>query len=130
MFTKKILVVDDEDEMRGAVSTALEAAGFQVFGASDGQVMGMFLTESALIGLTGGLLGLGIAALSTIPGDAIAANLISENAAIAFTGSVFVMPLWLLITGPVLGTLTAVVAAFGPARRAARVDPVTALRHD
>ena len=37
MFTKKILVVDDEDEMRGAVSTALEAAGFQVFGASDGQ---------------------------------------------------------------------------------------------
>ena len=117
-------------ESAGELGRPREIGSEKAVGASDGQVMGMFLTESALIGLTGGLLGLGIAALSTIPGDAVAANLISENAAIPFTGSVFVMPLWLLITGPLLGTLTAVVAAFGPARRAARVDPVTALRHD
>lgn len=37
MLTMKILVVDDEDELRGVVMAALEAAGFQVFGASDGQ---------------------------------------------------------------------------------------------
>jgi ABC-type lipoprotein release transport system permease subunit len=43
---------------------------------------------------------------------------------------VFVMPLWLAIAGPALGASTAVLAAIAPARRAARIDPVKALRHD
>ena len=103
---------------------------YKAIGASDLQVMSMFLTESGLIGLVGGLLGLGIAALATVPGDAIAAKLIADRAAIAFEQSVFDMPAWLLIGGPLLGTVTAVVAAYVPARRAAHVDPVTALRHD
>jgi len=76
------------------------------------------------------LLGLGAAALATLPGDAIAARLIADQAAISFEGSVFVIPLWLSVGGPLLGTAAAVVAAFVPARRAARVDPVQALRHD
>lgn len=107
-----------------------EIGVYKAIGASDLQVMGMFLIESSLIGLIGGLLGLGIAALATFPGDAIAAKLIADRAAVAFEQSVFDMPLWLLVGGPLLGTLSAVVAAYIPARRAARVDPVTALRHD
>ena len=103
---------------------------YKAVGASDLQVMAMFLTESALIGFGGGLLGLGIAVLAMLPGDAIAAGMIAERAAVSLEGSVFVVPLWLMAGGPLLGLTTAVVAAFIPARRAASIDPVKALRHD
>jgi putative ABC transport system permease protein len=103
---------------------------FKAVGATNSQVMAVFLTESAIIGLVGGLLGLGIAMLAMIPGDIIAAGMIAERAAVPYTGSVFIMPVWLAIAGPALGAGTAVLAAIAPARRAARIDPVKALRHD
>jgi putative ABC transport system permease protein len=103
---------------------------YKAIGASDRQVMSMFLIESCLIGLIGGLLGLGIAALATLPGDTIAAKLIADRAAVSFDKSVFVMPAWLIVSGPLLGTVTAVIAAYIPAKRAACIDPVKALRHD
>lgn len=103
---------------------------FKAVGATDGQVMAVFLTESAMIGLIGGLLGLGLSVLAMFPGDAIAQGIISDRAAIPYAGDVFVLPLWLAVAGPALGAVTAILAAIVPARRAARVDPVKALRHD
>lgn len=103
---------------------------FKAVGATNGQVMAVFLTESAIIGLVGGLVGLGVAVLAMIPGDMIAAGIIADRAAVPYTGGVFVLPLWLAIAGPALGTVTAILAAIAPARRAARIDPVKALRHD
>jgi putative ABC transport system permease protein len=103
---------------------------YKSVGASDFQVMGMFLMESALIGLLGGLLGLSIAALATVPGNRVAAYLIADRMALGFEGTVFEMPLWLIVGGPILGTIVAVLAAWVPARNAARIDPVKALRHD
>jgi putative ABC transport system permease protein len=103
---------------------------FKAVGATSWQVQAVFLTESALIGLIGGALGLGIAVLAMFPGDAIAAGIIAERAAVPYNGSVFVVPVWLAVAGPALGTATAVLAAIVPARRASRIDPVKALRHD
>ncbi|MCA8911911.1 MAG: ABC transporter permease [Planctomycetes bacterium] len=103
---------------------------FKAVGATNGQVMAVFLTESAMIGLVGGLLGLGIALLAMLPGDAIGSSMIAERAAIPYRGNVFVLPLWLAFAGPALGAITAVLAAIIPARRAAQIDPVKALRHD
>ncbi|MHC4839576.1 MAG: ABC transporter permease [Planctomycetota bacterium] len=101
---------------------------FKAIGATNNQVMLIFLTESALIGLVGGLLGLGISLLAMIPGDLIAKDMITGTAAIPFKGDVFILPLWLAVAGPALGMFTAVVAAIIPARRASRIDPVRALR--
>ncbi len=49
---------------------------------------------------------------------------------IDLTGSIFAFPNWIGVT-VVLSTVgVTIVAALYPARRAAKVDPVTALRHD
>jgi ABC-type antimicrobial peptide transport system permease subunit len=103
---------------------------FKAVGATNFQVMAVFLVESALIGFVGGLVGLGLAALATIPGDLIAKSIIADRAAVPYAGGVFVIPMWLALTGPALGTVTAVIAAILPARRASSIDPVKALRHD
>lgn len=103
---------------------------FKAVGATNNQVMLIFLTESALIGLIGGLLGLGISLLVMIPGDIVAKSMITGTAAIPFKGDVFIVPLWLGISGPALGMGTAVLAAIIPARRASRIDPVRALRNE
>jgi ABC-type lipoprotein release transport system permease subunit len=44
--------------------------------------------------------------------------------------SLFVYPLWLTVGVPLLATMIATVAAVYPARRAARVNPIAALRHE
>lgn len=103
---------------------------FKAVGATNWQVQSVFLLESALIGLVGGTLGLLIAWGAMFPGDMIAQGIIADEAAVPYDGNVFVLPLWLALAGPALGTVTAVLAAILPARRAARIDPVKALRHD
>jgi ABC-type lipoprotein release transport system permease subunit len=44
--------------------------------------------------------------------------------------SVFVFDAWLVLGVPLFACLVTTAAAVFPARRAARVDPVMALRHD
>lgn len=99
-------------------------------GATDGQVRLIFTIEAALIGLLGGLIGLGLAVIATFPGEVIAAEIIREQATFPVSGPIFRLPLWLMVTGPLVALMVAVVAALYPAWRASRVDPVKALRHE
>jgi len=116
------------------VTSVLERTGeiglWKAVGATRGQIRSVFMLEAGMIGLFGGLLGLGTALLLMIPGEALAAGLLAERAAIPFEGDFFHVPVWLAIGGPALATFVAVVASLYPAGRAAKVDPVTALRHD
>jgi putative ABC transport system permease protein len=101
----------------------------KAIGAEDRHIKMIFFVEAAVIGLTGGVLG----SLAAWGIDAVA-NRLAYRFILKPQGSSFVdffaLPpyLWL---GAILFALTvSILAALYPAARAARIDPVRALRHD
>ena len=99
-------------------------------GAANWQLQTLYVIEGGLIGLIGGTLGLLMAWLSSIPGDAWVRSMVHRDMDIELSGSIFAFPSWIGMT-VVLSTVgVTIVAAFYPARHAMNVDPVTALRHD
>ena len=97
-------------------------------GATDGDVQRIFLFESGSIGLLGGLFGLGLGwAVSAIINEIV-------NILMARQGAphieYFSFPWWLCLGAITFSVLVSLLAGVYPTRRAARVDPVVALRHD
>jgi putative ABC transport system permease protein len=99
-------------------------------GARDRHIMSLFLLEGAWIGLLGGLLGLLAAWLISIPADGLARRLMEQQSGGKVDVPMFLFPYWLITLVPLFAVLITVVAAAYPARRAARVDPIQALRHE
>lgn len=101
----------------------------KAIGAEDREIKLIFFFEAAVIGLTGGVLG----SLAAWAIDAIANRLafrfILKPQGASFVDFFFLPPyLWL---GAIAFALTvSILAALYPAARAARIDPVRALRHD
>jgi len=97
-------------------------------GATDGDVQRIFLFESGAIGLLGGLFGLALAAaVSLIINEVINAIMAREHAP---RMAYFDFPWWLCLGAILFSILISLLAGIYPTRRAARVDPVVALRHD
>ena len=97
-------------------------------GASDRDVKKIFFFETSLIGLLGGVFGL---ALGWLVSGLInyVVNAFLSNEGIPFI-QFFSFPWWLCVGAIVFAILVSLVAGIYPAVRAARVDPVVALRHD
>jgi len=76
------------------------------------------------------LLGLLVAWLVSFPGDAIARAIVEKQTHQPLKESLFAFPPLLMAGIVVFATLVATLAAVYPARKAARVNPVTALRHE
>jgi putative ABC transport system permease protein len=99
-------------------------------GAANWQIEALFVIEGGLIGLVGGSLGLLLAWSISFPGDAWVRSMVHQDMKLHLKGSIFAFPGWIGVT-VVLSTVgVTIVAALYPARRAAKVDPVSALRHD
>ena len=99
-------------------------------GAADWQLQALFLVEGGLIGLIGGALGLLLAWTISFPGDAWVRSMIRRDMQIDLSGSIFAFPTRIALIVLFFTIGVTVVAALYPARRASKVDPVTALRHD
>jgi putative ABC transport system permease protein len=99
-------------------------------GAANWQLQALYVIEGGLIGLSGGSLGLLLAWLISLPGDAWVRSMVRRDMDIDLSGSIFAFPGWIGVTVLVFTVGVTIVAAVYPARRAARLDPVSALRHD
>ncbi len=116
--------------LMGVLERTREIGVMKAVGARDRHIQIVFLIEGASIGLVGGLLGVLLSWLTKFPGDAIARAIIAKQTHSPPSASVFVFPLIVTAGVPLLACVITTLAAVFPSRRALRVDPVTALRHE
>ncbi len=100
----------------------------RALGATRGQIRWLFLAESAVTGLIGSLGGLAFGLLIARGIAASIGNLMSDVYGVAQRADDISMSPPLLGLALLIGVVTSMVAAFIPARQAARVDPVQALQ--
>ncbi|HTM25014.1 MAG TPA: ABC transporter permease [Vicinamibacterales bacterium] len=100
----------------------------KAIGGSDGDVRRIFLIEASAIGCLGGIGGV---ALGWAVGRAInfGANIYIQQQGGA-PGNLFSLPFWLIGGAIGFSIVISLVAGSYPAARAARLDPIQALRHD
>lgn len=100
------------------VQRTREIGILRAMGATRRQMLRIFLLQGAVLGLLGSLLG-----------SAASYGLVAVFN--TFAQNLFYVPIdpWLPVLAAALATLTGVVAAAIPARRAAQLDPVEAIRH-
>ncbi len=99
-------------------------------GASRGAIRKQFFTEAAIVGFSGGLLGelLGWSVSKGV--DAVVIHFIRQQAHGPVPDSFFHFPLWLLVCCLGFAVAVALVSALYPAARAAKLNPVDALRYE
>jgi putative ABC transport system permease protein len=96
-------------------------------GASDGDIVVMFLTEAGLLGLVGGLGGLLLGRTVSWILE-IVINAYARGQGVTEAIRVFAFPFWLLAGTILFAVAVSVLAGVWPALRAARIDPIRALR--
>jgi lipoprotein-releasing system permease protein len=104
------------------VQKSREIGILRAMGISRGQILRLFLLQGGLLGLGGSLVGCGLGSASLVLWQKLARN--------ADGTPLFPLELdpRLFALALLLSTLTGLVAAFAPALRAARMDPVVAIR--
>jgi ABC-type antimicrobial peptide transport system permease subunit len=99
-------------------------------GARERDIQSIFLVEGAAIGVVGSGLGLLLAFAGSFPADAWMRAMIEGQTPLPVTDPLFIFPPWLALAIPPIVVLVTIFAAALPARRAVKLDPVVALRHE
>jgi putative ABC transport system permease protein len=113
------------------VERTKEIGILRAVGATRAQILGLFLAEGMFIGLVGSGLGLSLARGLAVPADRWVWGMIekvAEGDKLLGT-TVFVFPWWLYVASMVFAVLVTTAAAYYPARRAAKIHPIEALRY-
>ena len=100
----------------------------KAIGGSDGDIRRIFLIEASAIGFLGGVSGV---VLGWIVGRVVnlGANIYIQNQG-GTPGNLFSLPFWLIGGAIAFSISISLIAGSYPAARAARLDPIRALRHD
>ncbi len=97
-------------------------------GADENYIRYLFLAESAVIGSVGAILGIIFGwVISRVASLIVKTYMEKEGIDVM---ELFDMPLWLIISAFFIGLLVSLLAGYFPSSRAARIDPVMALRNE
>ncbi|MFY9732206.1 MAG: FtsX-like permease family protein [Candidatus Acidiferrales bacterium] len=105
-----------------------EIGVLKALGAADRDVKQLFFAEAGVMGLMGGIFGVG---MGWVIGRAVTfgTNVYLRRQDLP-PAHVFSVPLWLILGGIVFSVVVSLVAGLYPASRAARLNPVEALRYE
>jgi len=106
-----------------------EIGVMKAIGGSESEIKGIFFVESGCIGVLGGVFGLGLGWAVTRIANTVMNFYMARQGVIADI-DFFYIPSWLILGAVGFSIFVSLLAGLYPAIRAARVDPVEALRHD
>ncbi len=101
----------------------------KAIGAEDREIKLIFFIEASVIGFTGGVVGCLVAWGIDAVANRLAYRFILKPQGASYV-DFFALPPYLWLGAIVFAVLISIIAALYPAARAARIDPVRALRHD
>jgi ABC-type antimicrobial peptide transport system permease subunit len=101
----------------------------KAIGAEDREIKLIFFFEAAVIGVIGGVIGSLAAWLIDVVANRLAYRFVLKPQGASFV-DFFHLPPWLWMGAILFALCVSILAALYPAARAARIDPVRALRHD
>lgn len=110
-----------------------EIGVMKVIGAEVGSIRAMFLTESAMIGLLGGIAGVALSFLLSylLNNVGFVSNLLAMlGLSFGYGGKVSIIPWWLVLLAMAFSMLIGVIFGFIPANRAVKISALEAIRHD
>ena len=113
------------------VERTREIGIMKALGARERQIQLLFLVEGALLGMIGGVCALGIGLVIKIPIEMWTITILESELNKKFEQQhIIEFHPWLLVMVLVFSMIVTTLATILPAWRAARVDPIKALRHD
>ena len=83
-----------------------------------------------MIGLVGGVLGMVLSWATSFPLDSWIRTMVARQMHFELEESLFVFPAWITLGCVAFACAVTTAAAVYPAHRAARVNPIAALRHE
>lgn len=105
-----------------------EIGVMKVIGAALGDIRGIFLFESGMIGFVGGVVGLGFSKLMSILLNTFAGGLLSFMGPTGEGSRISIIPIWLALFALIFATLVGLISGFYPARRAMKLSAIEAIR--